>query len=57
MNIPEDFENHKQNAIAKLKICIQCDKFMSSTKQCSVCRCFMPVKVLIPKLHCPENKW
>jgi hypothetical protein len=57
MNIPEDFENHKQNAIAKMKICIQCDKFMPVTKQCSVCRCFMPVKVLIPKLHCPEDKW
>lgn len=50
-------DEYGRNSVEKMKICIQCDKFKKSTKQCSVCGCFMPVKVIMPGMHCPEKKW
>jgi len=52
-----DFDAYKKEAVQRMKTCIQCDKFRSLTKQCSVCNCFMPAKVLVPGLNCPEGKW
>jgi hypothetical protein len=40
----------------KLELCRQCEHFRSSTQQCKLCGCFMPLKVLMP-LACPAEKW
>jgi len=53
----KDFKAYKDEAVKRMKTCIQCEKFLPLTKQCSVCNCFMPAKVLVPGLHCPEEKW
>jgi len=49
----------KQEAVKKMKICIECENFVASTKQCKLCGCFMPAKVLVPMMRCPANpsKW
>jgi len=41
----------------KYKICQGCEKFISLTKQCKVCMCFMPFKVKLENESCPEGKW
>ena len=46
-----------KEAVDKMKICLQCEHFFKPTKQCKKCGCFMPVKVRIPRLHCPVGKW
>jgi len=46
-----------RSAIDKMKICIECDRFVKITKQCKECGCFMPLKVRWPGMHCPLNKW
>lgn len=53
------FTRMKQEAVGKLKICLQCENFNKTTKQCKLCGCFMPAKVLVPMLKCPDNppKW
>lgn len=57
-NIPiHDFGSYKQEAVRRMKICMKCDKYKPVTKQCSLCNCFMPAKVLVPGLHCPDEKW
>ena len=50
-------DNEKRKAVDKMKICLQCDEFRKSTKQCKICNCFMPVKVRLPGQKCPEGKW
>jgi hypothetical protein len=44
-------------AIERMKICIQCEHFWKFTKQCALCKCFMPVKVRLPGQVCPIKKW
>jgi hypothetical protein len=53
------FTRMKQEAVNKMKICIQCENFNKTTKQCKLCGCFMPAKVLIPAMKCPADppKW
>ena len=43
----------------KYKICQECEYFKSTTKQCKICGCFMPLKTLLPGMKCPHNppKW
>lgn len=41
----------------RMDICKGCDKFLSTTRRCSVCGCFMDVKTAIPVFHCPIDKW
>lgn len=47
--IPEFVLNRKE-------ICKQCDKLIELNR-CSICGCFMDVKVAIPSASCPDNKW
>jgi len=53
------FTRMKQEAVNKMKICIQCENFNQATKQCKLCGCFMPAKVLVPFMKCPADppKW
>jgi ribosomal protein L32 len=47
----------KNEAVQKMKVCLQCEHYKQKTRTCAVCRCFLPAKVLIPGLHCPKDKW
>jgi hypothetical protein len=38
-------------------ICKSCSHFNSFWKTCNSCKCFMPIKVLIPSAKCPEGQW
>ena len=46
-----------RQAVDKMKICLQCEHFFNSTKQCKKCGCFMPIKVRLPNQSCPVKKW
>jgi len=53
------FQQMKQEAVQKMKICMACEHYRPSTKQCKLCGCFMPAKVLLKGMHCPDTppKW
>jgi hypothetical protein len=38
-------------------ICTNCELFESSTKMCKDCWCFMPAKVKLAVVECPQLKW
>jgi hypothetical protein len=44
-------------AQARYDVCKQCDKFITTTKQCGKCWCFMPAKVKFINSECPLDKW
>lgn len=44
-------------AAERLAICKECPLFISSTKQCSECKCFMDLKTKLPNAECPLHKW
>ena len=41
----------------KYAFCLECDRFQRFIKRCKECGCFMPLKVNVPGLHCPIDKW
>lgn len=41
----------------KIEICESCPMFLSRTRQCAVCNCFIDLKASIPLLTCPRGKW
>tara|TARA_B110000503_G_C7123240_1_gene403440 strand:- start:1642 stop:1815 length:174 start_codon:yes stop_codon:yes gene_type:complete len=41
----------------RYEICKACDAFNKNTKECRECGCFMPLKVVLPFIKCPLNKW
>ena len=61
--IPENMKNkgikflNIANAKSRYDICKSCNNFLNLTKQCSVCKCFMSIKVMLPGSSCPINKW
>jgi hypothetical protein len=50
-------DDRTRQAVDKMKICLQCEHFLKSTRQCKKCGCFMPLKVRIPRQKCPIQKW
>ena len=46
----------KKEAAERFQICESCDK-MSILKTCKHCGCFMPVKVKLRMVECPDGKW
>lgn len=40
----------------RLSVCESCPRYMA-TKQCSLCFCFMPLKVTMLNAKCPEERW
>jgi len=48
-----------ENLMAKqrLLICSDCDSFRETTKTCSECNCFMPLKARLNRSICPLGKW
>ncbi len=53
------FSQIKSEGVRKMKICMECEHFNSTIRQCKLCGCFMPVKVLLPNMTCPDRppKW
>ena len=50
-------EVNKLTYYERLKICESCDQYISLTKQCKKCLCFMPLKVRFKIFNCPLEKW
>lgn len=40
----------------RMAICNDCEH-LTKIKTCSLCKCFMPAKVVIPFAACPDSKW
>ena len=41
-------------------ICKSCEEFTPLTKQCTLCKCFMPIKAKLSMVECPlkpTGKW
>lgn len=41
----------------RMAICESCPFFISLTRQCKKCGCFMDAKTKLADATCPENKW
>jgi hypothetical protein len=41
----------------RIAICHECPNFIRMTTNCTVCGCFMIIKVKIEKASCPMGKW
>jgi len=41
----------------RLETCKNCDRFISLTKQCKECGCFMNLKCAVEHAFCPLSKW
>jgi hypothetical protein len=41
----------------RYSICLACEHFNQTTKQCSVCKCFMKLKVKLVESACPIGRW
>ena len=48
--IPQVFDWRERAAICK-----RCPHFRETIKQCSICLCFMPLKVRFKAMKCPDN--
>lgn len=47
----------KDEADRRYNICKECEFFIKKTRQCNICKCFMPIKTKISITKCPKNKW
>ena len=48
---------NEEEAVIRYKLCQQCAYFKESLKQCTVCKCFMPLKVHFKGAQCPYKYW
>jgi len=46
-----------ETALTRLQICNPCDKLDPVTRQCSICTCFVSLKVQYKNESCPLGKW
>ena len=47
----------EETAKKRYEICLECPYFISATKQCKQCGCFMVAKTKLEKAECPIHKW
>lgn len=47
----------EQVAASRLDICKKCEAFDPQLNICTVCACYMPIKVKLEKAECPMEKW
>lgn len=40
---------------SRFKTCKECPHFNNVTKTCKICGCFMPIKVKVRIMKCPDN--
>ena len=45
----------KQIAGKRYALCKSCEKFNDNTKFCGICGCFMPLKVNLLSMSCPND--
>ncbi len=67
MNLPEgmtteEFEKKElqyatKPATDRYEICKSCEHLRGPARQCKLCWCVMPLKVLMPAATCPAGKW
>ena len=41
----------------RMDTCKSCEHYQPEPQKCGKCGCFMPAKVLVPFVKCPEDKW
>lgn len=51
------YEDRMAKAKERMNICTECEHFIKTTKFCDECGCYLPIKVRIPILNCPIDKW
>ena len=49
--VPDEIAEQRYN------ICLECEEFKTSLRQCKLCYCYMPMKVLFKKIECPKQYW
>jgi hypothetical protein len=54
-SISEKFKENSKST--RYPIFKNCEKFNNQLKLCMMCKCFMPLKTLLPHAKCPLNKW
>jgi hypothetical protein len=42
---------------SRMDLCNGCENLSETIKQCSECKCIMPVKAKFAQFSCPINKW
>ena len=49
----------REEAKKRLTICAECPNFRPRLKQCSICNCFMLIKIWVRNAKCPDKppKW
>lgn len=59
LNILEQVNQYLQypKSLERLGICTTCPRLKKDTLECQECGCNMKIKVLIPLMKCPQNKW
>lgn len=41
----------------RMAICSSCDEYLTTTKQCRICSCYMPLKTKLSAASCPIKQW
>ena len=54
---PHSEKAAEEEAKARLKICLDCDRLIALTHQCKECGCLMKMKVKLKNAACPLEKW
>jgi recombinational DNA repair protein RecR len=59
--ISEAFDNmgitDVDKASKRISICNNCSNYLTATKQCKLCGCFVPIKARLKSAVCPNNLW
>lgn len=55
--LSNELNHRKEVAKKRLEICVDCDKYIPDSTQCSVCGCFMLLKTVLASSSCPLDKW
>lgn len=52
-------QNYVDEDVAKSRyaVCVECPKFISLSRQCKECGCFMNLKTKLKNATCPIGKW
>lgn len=54
---PHTKKTSEEVANKRHSLCLVCPEFISLTKQCKKCGCFMPIKIKLESSLCPLGKW
>ena len=41
----------------RMAMCESCDRFISESKICEICGCYLPLKTAAANMKCPIDKW